>query len=65
MTIKKVSQKELPELMNYQQALQFFNVASYTTLYKFIAKGLPVTKVGSIKRISKTNAQRFLDAHTS
>lgn len=65
MTIKTVSTEELPEQMNYKQALQFFNVVSYNTLYKFIAQGLPVTQIGNVKRISKTNAQRFLDDHTN
>ena len=65
MTIKKVSNEELPENMNYKQALQWFNIGSYTTLYAFIAQGLPVTQIGNVKRISKTNAQRFLDEHTN
>ena len=65
MAIKTVSQEELPEQMNYKQALQFFNIASYNTLYSFIAQGLPVTQIGNVKRISKTNAQKFWDDHTN
>lgn len=65
MTIKTVSREELPESMNYKQALQWFNIGSYNTLYKFIAQGLPVTQMGNVKRISKTNAQKFWDEHTN
>ncbi|USS85119.1 DNA-binding protein [Fructilactobacillus myrtifloralis] len=64
MKIKAVPRDELPESMNYKQALQWFNIGSYNTLYDFIAEGLPVTVIGNVKRISKTNAQKFWDEHT-
>lgn len=65
MAIKTVSREELPESMNYKQALQWFNIRSYNTLYALIAQGLPVTRMGNVKRISKTNAQKFWDEHTN
>ena len=49
--------------MNYKQALKFFNIGSYNTLYSFIKKGLKVTQIGSVKRIDQDDANEFLEAH--
>lgn len=54
---------ELPKQMNYKQALKFFNIGSYNTLYLYINEGLKITKVGSVKRIDQEDAQAFLEAH--
>lgn len=54
---------ELPKQMNYKQALKFFNIGSYNTLYKYIKQGLKITKIGSVKRIDQEDAQAFLEAH--
>lgn len=56
-------QKQLPKQMNYKQALKFFNIGSYNTLYSYIKKGLKVTQVGSVKRIDQDDANEFLEAH--
>lgn len=49
--------------MNYKQALKFFNIGSYNTLYSYIREGLKVTQVGSVKRIDQDDANEFLEAH--
>lgn len=54
---------ELPKQMNYKQALKFFNIGSYNTLYSYINEGLKITKIGSVKRIDQEDAQAFLEAH--
>ena len=54
---------ELPKQMNYKQALKFFNIGSYNTLYSYINEGLKITKVGNVKRIDQDDAQAFLEAH--
>lgn len=56
-------QTQLPKQMNYKQALKFFNIGSYNTLYSYINEGLKITKIGSVKRIDQEDAQAFLEAH--
>ncbi|KRL99769.1 hypothetical protein [Liquorilactobacillus satsumensis] len=56
-------QNELPRFMNYSQALKFFNIGSYNTLYKFIEVGLPVVKVGTLKRIDQQAAEEWFAQH--
>lgn len=56
-------QTQLPKQMNYKQALKFFNIGSYNTLYLYIEDGLKVTKVGTVKRIDQDDANEFLEAH--
>lgn len=56
-------QTQLPKQMNYKQALKFFNIGSYNTLYLYIEDGLKVTKVGSVKRIDQDDANEFLESH--
>ncbi|EJF00204.1 hypothetical protein [Liquorilactobacillus mali] len=55
---------ELPRFMNYGQALKFFNIGSYNTLYKFIEMGLPVVKVGTLKRIDQQVAEEWFEKQT-
>lgn len=55
---------ELPRFMNYGQALKFFNIGSYNTLYKFIEMGLPVVKVGTLKRIDQQAAEKWFEERT-
>lgn len=56
-------QTQLPKQMNYKQAMKFFNIGSYNTLYSYIKKGLKVTQIGSVKRIDQDDANKFLEAH--
>lgn len=56
-------QNELPKQMNYKQALKFFNIGSYNTLYSYIKERLKVTQIGSVKRIDQDDANEFLEAH--
>ncbi|QBX93228.1 helix-turn-helix domain-containing protein [Lactiplantibacillus plantarum] len=56
-------QTDLPKQMNYKQALKFFNIGSYNTLYSFIKKGLKVTQIGGVRRIDQDDANEFLEAH--
>ena len=48
------------EWLTYRQEMDYLQIKSYTTLYKFIAKGLKVTEVGNVKRISKTSLDDFM-----
>lgn len=56
-------QTDLPKQMNYKQALKFFNIGSYNTLYSFIEKELKVTQIGGVRRIDQDDANEFLEAH--
>ncbi|MCG0662337.1 helix-turn-helix domain-containing protein [Lactiplantibacillus plantarum] len=56
-------QTDLPKQMNYKQALKFFNIGSYNTLYSFIKKGLKVTQIGGVRRIDQDDANESLEAH--
>lgn len=55
---------DLPRLMNYKEAIKFFNIGTYNTLYKFIDNGLPVVTVGNTKRIDQKDAENFLRLKT-
>ena len=48
------------EWLTYHQAMDYLQIKSYTTLYKFISKGLKVTEIGNVKRISKKNLNDFM-----
>lgn len=50
--------------LTYKQAMDYLQIKSYTTLYKFIASGLKVTEIGKVKRISTTALDEFMNAHT-
>lgn len=50
--------------LTYKQAMDYLQIKSYTTLYKFIANGLKVTEVGRVKRISTKALDEFMNAHT-
>lgn len=50
--------------MNYKQAMEYMNIRSYNTLYRYIKEfGLPVIMVGDLKRIDQRDADEFLQAH--
>ncbi|HIZ95711.1 MAG TPA: helix-turn-helix domain-containing protein [Candidatus Ligilactobacillus excrementavium] len=56
---------DFPRYMNFKQALKFFNIGSYNTLYGFIDnEGLPVIKVGNVKRIDQQAAIEWLQSKT-
>ncbi|MFT8425742.1 MAG: DNA-binding protein [Liquorilactobacillus sp.] len=55
---------DLPRFMNYGQALKFFNIGSYNTLYQFIEDGLPIVKLGNVKRVDQKAAEEWLAQHT-
>lgn len=52
------------EWLTYRQAMDYLQIKSYTTLYKFIAKGLKVTEIGNVKRISKKSLDEFMDKYS-
>lgn len=52
------------EWLTYHQAMDYLQIKSYTTLYKFIAKGLKVTEIGNVKRIAKENLDAFMDKYS-
>ncbi|WP_283577095.1 helix-turn-helix domain-containing protein [Ligilactobacillus aviarius] len=52
------------EWLTYRQAMDYLQIKSYTTLYKFIAKGLKVTEIGNVKRIAKENLDAFMDKYS-
>lgn len=64
MNLLEQATKEFPQYMNYRETLKYLNVGSYNTLYKFIAEGLKVTVVGSVKRINRRDADMFMQEHS-
>lgn len=52
------------EWLTYRQAMDYLQIKSYTTLYKFISKGLKVTEIGNVKRIAKENLDAFMDKYS-
>ena len=52
------------EWLTYRQAMDYLQIKSYTTLYKFIAKGLKVSEIGNVKRISKTSLNDFMQKNS-
>lgn len=52
------------EWLTYRQAMDYLQIKSYTTLYKFIAKGLKVTEIGNVKRIAKKNLDDFMQKNS-
>ncbi|MCT3031220.1 DNA-binding protein [Pediococcus inopinatus] len=55
-------QKELPEVMRLGEACTYLN-CSRSTLSNFVREGLVVNQVGSLRRITKTNCDKFLKSH--
>lgn len=56
--------KTRSEWLTYRQAMDYLQIKSYTTLYKFISKGLRVTEIGNVKRISKTSLDDFMQENS-
>ena len=53
---------EVPEFMNYSQAAKYMNTSYNTLKYVFIEKlGLPVIMLEGYTRISKSDADEFLN----
>lgn len=50
--------------LTYKQAMDYLQIRSYTTLYKFIDDGLKVSEIGKVKRISTTAIDEFMNEHT-
>lgn len=50
--------------LTYRQAMDYLQIKSYTTLYKFISKGLKVTEIGNVKRIAKENLDAFMEKYS-
>ena len=50
--------------LTYKQAMDYLQIKSYTTLYKYIASGLKVTELGKVKRNPTTALVEFMNAHT-
>ena len=53
----------MKEWMSLKEAAKYAGV-SYNTLIKFRHIGLKVSEIGSIKRISKKEIDRFLEEHS-
>lgn len=49
--------------LTYKQAMEYLGINSYHTFYKLIANDLPVIKVGSVKKVDKSDIDRFLNDH--
>ncbi|RHW46792.1 DNA-binding protein [Bombilactobacillus bombi] len=56
--------QNLPEYMNFKQAMKYLGIGGYDTLHSFIDEGLKVIVVRNIKRISKTDADKFMHKHS-
>lgn len=53
---------EIPDLMNYSQAAKYMNTSYNTLKYVFVEKlGLPIIMIEGYERISKSDADEFLD----
>lgn len=50
-----------PRYLNSKQTMQFLNIHSYNTLYKFIDNGLPVSRIAGIKRFDKKQLEIFME----
>lgn len=46
--------------LTYKQAMNYMNIGSYNTLYKFIKQGLKVSIIGGVKRIDQQEADKFM-----
>lgn len=53
----------MTEYLSYKEAMKYMGFRTQDTLRNYIAKGLPVIKVGNSKRISKTAIDEFMKAH--
>lgn len=63
-TMKKGKSSDLPEYMNFKQAMKYLGIGSYDTLHYFIHEGLKVIVIGNINKISKTDADDFMTSHS-
>ena len=54
----------MTEYFGFKETMQYLGIKSHKTLNYYIQQGLPVTKIGKSKRISKTAIDEFMEAHT-
>ncbi|MGI1819333.1 helix-turn-helix domain-containing protein [Lactobacillus johnsonii] len=54
----------MTEYFGFKETMQYLGIKSHKTLNYYIQQGLPVTKIGKSKRISKTAIDEFMKAHT-
>lgn len=54
----------MTEYFGFKEAMQYLGIKSHNTLNYYIQQGLPVTKIGKSKRISKTAIDDFMKDHT-
>ena len=54
----------MTEYFGFKETMQYWGIKSHKTLNYYIQQGLPVTKIGKSKRISKTAIDEFMKAHT-
>lgn len=50
--------------LNYGQSMKYMGIHSYTTLNKMISNGLPIIKIGGVKRIDKEQLDKYLKSKT-
>lgn len=62
--MEKWKSSDLPEYMNFKQAMKYLGIGSYDTLHYFIHEGLKVIVIGNINKISKTDADDFMTNHS-
>lgn len=46
--------------MNSKQVMEYLNIRSYNTLYKFLKEGLPFKRVGGKRRFEVTKVDEFM-----
>lgn len=56
--------KDLSRYMTLGQAKDYLNIGSYNTLYKLIEAGLKVSVIGGVKRIDRSEADKFMQSMT-
>ena len=62
--MEKGKSSDLPEYMNFKQAMKYLGIGSYDTLHYFMNEGLKVIVIGNINKISKTDADDFMTSHS-
>lgn len=62
--VQQAVANNLKEWMNMKEAAAYIGV-SFNTLVKYRKEGLKVSEIDSVKRISKTEIDRFLNEHNS
>ncbi|KRM67742.1 hypothetical protein FD06_GL000461 [Apilactobacillus ozensis DSM 23829 = JCM 17196] len=50
--------------LKYKEAMKYLDINSYITLKKMIENGLPIIKVGNVKRIDKQQLDQYMLGNT-